>query len=198
MGVVLHSGRPHLHIQAERPVIAIVSDFSAWRGYPGAIMRTLAIVLGALVIAFSPPAFAKPGDTPPGQSVKADKSEPPGQSNKPDKSEPPGQSNGPPDQTKNEPNGKGPDGSGPPGRTTSSDGTSSEQNEAQRAVESRQALPLAKIVTIAQSQTTGRVIDAQLVRIDDVLLYRLTLLDESGRSWREYYYARTGNPVIIP
>ena len=41
-------------------------------------------------------------------------------------------------------------------------------------------------------------VNAKLLQIDDTLLYELTLLDETGRSWREYYYARTGNPVIIP
>ena len=70
--------------------------------------------------------------------------------------------------------------------------------EAQRAVETHQALPLARIVAVAATRSEGRVVNAKLMRIDDTLLYELTLLDETGRSWREYYYARTGNPVISP
>ena len=64
-------------------------------------------------------------------------------------------------------------------------------------VASREALPLARIITIAETGTTGRVINARLTRVDGTLLYQLTFLDDSGRSWREYFYARTGNPVVI-
>jgi hypothetical protein len=155
-----------------------------------AIMRTLAILLVALAIALSPPAaLAKSDKTPPGQAMG--NQEPPGQAQRGDKPAPPGQSGDGP---------HGPDGAGPPGQDGghAGQGALSDQNEAQRAVESKQALPLARIVSIAQSRTPGHVINARLVRIEGVLLYQLTLLDETGRSWRDYYYARTGNPVIIP
>lgn len=150
-------------------------------------MRPLAILLAALVMALSPPAVlaAKPDKTPPGQA--ADKAEPPGQANRGDKPEPPGQAG-------DGPNPPGPDGNGPPGQGE----TATEQDDAQRAVERHEALPLARIVAVAETRSDGHVINARLVRIDGVLLYQLTLLDDGGRSWREYYYARTGNPVVIP
>ena len=81
----------------------------------------------------------------------------------------------------------------PPGQATAN-----ELAEAQRAVDAREALPLARIVAVAETRSTGRVINARLLRANGVLLYALTLLDDAGRSWREYYYARTGNPVAIP
>jgi uncharacterized membrane protein YkoI len=156
-------------------------------------MRTLAIILATLAIALSPPAaLAKNDKTPPGQVDKADKPDPPGQA-KPDKPQPPGQvKNGdkpqPPGQVKK---GDGP-AAAPPGTAAA------EVDEAQQAVERHEALPLAKIITIAEAGTTGRVINARLVRIDSTLLYQLTFLDDAGRSWRAYYYARSGNPVNIP
>ena len=54
-----------------------------------------------------------------------------------------------------------------------------------------------KIVAIAEQRRGGKVINARLLRIDSVLLYQLTILD-GGHSWREYYNAATGNPVVIP
>ena len=161
-------------------MIANVSDFSAWAGYARAIMRALAIVLAALVMALSAPAVLAKSGTPPGQAKKAEKSEPPGQAKKDDKPEPPGRAK----------SGQGPDGNGPPGRQT-------EQDDAQQAVRAHEALPLARIVAVAEGRSSGHVINAKLVRVDGVLLYQLTMLDEGGRSWREYYYARTGNPVVI-
>ena len=72
-----------------------------------------------------------------------------------------------------------------------------EADLAKQAVDKHEALPLAKIIKIAEEQTTGRVIDARLVRVSTTLLYQLTFLDDTGRSWRAYFYARSGNPVTI-
>jgi uncharacterized membrane protein YkoI len=160
-------------------------------------MKTLAIILATFAIALSPPAaLAKTDKTPPGQEDKGDKPEPPGQTQQTTKPEPPGQvKNGdkpePPGQMKNGDTGPG-IGATPYGSTND------EIGEAQRAVERHEALPLAKIITIAEAGTTGRVINARLVRVDATLLYQLTFLDDAGRSWRAFFYARTGNPVTIP
>ncbi len=163
-------------------------------------MRILAILLATLAMALSsPPALAKSDKIPPGQAAKA-KPEPAGQAK--GKANPPGpDGNGPPGQAGGGPNPPGPDGNGPPGQTGPEDGggSASDQNAAQQAVEAKEALPLTRIMSIAQTRSAGgHVINARLVRIDGVLLYQLTMLDDDGRSWREYYYARTGNPVIIP
>jgi hypothetical protein len=191
------------HKQADQPVTPIVSAFSGWKGYIGAIMRTLAILLATLAITLSPPAaLAKTDKTPPGQVDEADKPDPPGQA-KPDKPDPPGQvKNGdkpePPGHVKHdEPPGQVKKGGDAPNLTPP--GTANDEiDEAQRAVERHEALPLAKIISIAEAGTTGRVINARLVRIDSTLLYQLTFLDDAGLSWRAYYYARSGNPVNIP
>lgn len=166
-------------------------------------MRPIAILLAALVMALTPPAvLAKTDKTPPGQAAKAANPEPPGQARQDDKQEPPGQGGsgpnppgpdgaGPPGPDGNGP--PGPDGDGPPGQSMATD-----QDDAQRAVERHEALPLARIVAVAETRSDGHVINARLVRIEGVLLYQLTMLDDTGRSWREYYDARTGNPVVIP
>ena len=169
-------------------------------------MKNLAILLAVLAVALGPSAaLAKNDKTPPGLVANSDKPDPPGQTKQGDKSDPPGQTkqgdqHDPPGQN------KGDDKSDPPGQTKNNDGseaipddpsTAEEVTEAQRAVASREALPLARIITIAETGTTGRVINARLTRVDGTLLYQLTFLDDSGRSWREYFYARTGNPVII-
>lgn len=166
------------------------------------MMRSFAIILAVLVLAGAAPAWAKDDKTPkepPGQSADHN---PPGQ-NKPEGSTPPGQGSTPPGQL-NTPPGQDKDKSTPPGQDKKDGDTPpgqlkrlTEQDEAQAAVESKDALPLAKIVEIAQGINAGRVIDAKLVHIDGFLLYELTMLDDAGRSWRDYYYARTGNPVII-
>ena len=72
---------------------------------------------------------------------------------------------------------------------------STDQNNALEAVKSGQALPLGSIVPLAETKWGGRVIDAELVRVQGTLLYRLTMLDDNGVSRRVYYQARTGRPV---
>ena len=179
-------------------------------------MRPLAILLAALAIALTPPAaLAKNDKTPPGQAAQSEKSEPPGQAKQPDKPDPPGQEKNadkpdPPGQDKNsgKPDAPGQDKNGgksdAPGQNKGGDPAvkpsgprATDADEAQRAVEQHEALPLAKIIKIAEGQTDGRVIDARLVRISGSLLYQLTFLDDTGRSWRAYFYARSGNPVNI-
>jgi uncharacterized membrane protein YkoI len=149
-------------------------------------MRTLAILMAALVMALGPQvALAKSDKSPPGQAARAEDSDSPGQSGQTDSSGS-GKS-----QNKPEPPGQAKKPDGPPGQAV-------EFTDAQRAVETNQALPLARIVAVAATRSDGRVVNAKLIQIDNVLLYELTMLDETGRSWRDYYYARTGNPVIIP
>lgn len=89
--------------------------------------------------------------------------------------------------------------SGPPtGYPASKPGASSDQDAAQRAVLRHEALPLSKIIGIAEKLTEGRVINARLLRVSGVLLYQLTVLNSEGRSWRDYYSAASGNPVVLP
>jgi hypothetical protein len=154
--------------------------------------RPVATILAALLLISSSPAWAKddkPGPTPPGQSHVA-----PGQP--PSPPVPPGQAKEPPGQAKDhEPPGqaKKPGEGVAPGGS----GVALSPDEIRVALERRDALPLAEIVAIAESRRNARMINAELVEVDGFLLYLLTMLDETGHSWRDYYYARTGNPVTI-
>lgn len=163
----------------------------------GRMMRLTAIFVALLLLAATAPAWAKEDKatpSPPGQS----EAHSPPRGGEPNGHAPSGQDHTPPGQEKNKQTPPGQDkadGDVPPGQQHH---PQAEQDEAQAAVESNDALPLARIVEIAQVSKAGRVIDAKLVRIDGFLLYELTMLDDDGRSWRDYYYARTGNPVTIP
>jgi hypothetical protein len=77
-------------------------------------------------------------------------------------------------------------------------GAFSDKDAAQQAVQQNEALPLSRIIVIAEKQTEGRVINARLLRVSGVLLYQLTILNGEGRSWRKYYSAASGNPVVLP
>jgi len=70
-----------------------------------------------------------------------------------------------------------------------------EQNIALDAVKSGDALPLDRIEPAALRRWGGRLIDARLIRVNDMLLYRLTILSDTGVSRRVYYNARTGAPI---
>ena len=74
----------------------------------------------------------------------------------------------------------------------------SDPEAARLLVLTQEALPLARIVAAAEARSRGHVIDARLVRLKDALLYQLTMLDDAGRSWRDYYDAATGQPVVLP
>lgn len=66
------------------------------------------------------------------------------------------------------------------------------QKAALQAVRSGQALPLEEIMLRAKLLTDGEIIDAQLVSLQDVLLYELKALGKSGEVSELYFFARTG------
>ena len=145
-------------------------------------MRTLAIVL-ALIIGLAAPGAAAPPEHTGG---------PGGNDN------PPGQNNGsqaPPGQTKTDKP------AGPPGQVKKQPGAGTpappDQDAAQDAVEQQQALPLARIVKIAERRTSARVINARMLNVSGHLLYQLTMLDAGGKSWRDYYLADSGRAVVL-
>lgn len=159
-------------------------------------MRIVIAILALLAFSVASPAFAAPGKVPPGQSTsqgsngsgKPDDAKNTQNSGKPEVPEKPAKP-GQPGRGSDGPNGA----SHGPGAAASSP---VDQDEALRAVERGEAVPLSQIVTIAEGRPQGgHVVNARLVRIEDFLLYQLTMLDDTGRSWRDYYYARSGNPV---
>lgn len=66
------------------------------------------------------------------------------------------------------------------------------QKAALQAVRNRQALPLEDIMLRAKLITDGEVIDAQLVSLQEVLLYEIKVLGTSGDVSELYFFARTG------
>jgi hypothetical protein len=66
------------------------------------------------------------------------------------------------------------------------------QKAALQAVRSGRALPLEEIMLRAQLMTDGEIIDAQLVSLQDVLLYEIKALGKSGDVSELYFLAQTG------
>jgi hypothetical protein len=71
------------------------------------------------------------------------------------------------------------------------------QEQALAAVKNRKALPLEEILLRAQLMTDGDIIDAQLIAVQDVLLYELKVLGKAGDVSELYFYALSGLPVDI-
>ena len=69
------------------------------------------------------------------------------------------------------------------------------QEAALQAVRRGRALPLDEIMLRASLITDGDIIDAQLIDVQDVLLYELKVLGKGGRVSDLYFYARSGLPV---
>jgi len=66
------------------------------------------------------------------------------------------------------------------------------QKAALQAVRSGRALPMEDIMLRAQLLTDGEIIDAQLVSLQDVLLYEIKALGKSGEVSELYFLAQTG------
>jgi hypothetical protein len=66
------------------------------------------------------------------------------------------------------------------------------QKAALQAVRSGRALPMEDIMLRAQVLTDGEIIDAQLVSLQDVLLYEIKALGKSGEVSELYFLAQTG------
>ena len=73
----------------------------------------------------------------------------------------------------------------------------SEQDLALGAVQSGQALPLSTIMKQAVSRWGGRVIDARLFKAGSRLVYRLTIVSDSGISQRVFLDAKTAIPLRV-
>ena len=60
-------------------------------------------------------------------------------------------------------------------------GRSGDHDDARRAVEMRQALPLTRIMEIAQTAVPGEIIEVELDRKHDRLIYEVDILTQTGR-----------------
>lgn len=70
------------------------------------------------------------------------------------------------------------------------------EEDALRAVQSGEAVPLAHIAESLRESDAGEVIDAKLVQSGQFLLYQLKVLSADGRVTNQLYYARSGQPVV--
>lgn len=79
--------------------------------------------------------------------------------------------------------------------TSGDDGLTLGQDQASEAVRNHKALPLEDILLRAKLMTDGDIIDAQLIAVQDILLYELKVLGKAGDVSELYFYARSGVPV---
>lgn len=66
------------------------------------------------------------------------------------------------------------------------------QEGALQAVKSSRALPLEDILSRARLVAEGEIIDAQLIQVRRILLYKIRVLGASGDVRELYFYARSG------
>lgn len=71
-------------------------------------------------------------------------------------------------------------------------GRSGDHDDARRAVELRQALPLSRIMEIAQQAVPGEIVEVELDRDDGKLIYEIDILTQTGRLRQVEIDAETG------
>jgi uncharacterized membrane protein YkoI len=71
-------------------------------------------------------------------------------------------------------------------------GRSGDHDDALRAVETRQALPLTRIMSIAQEAVPGEIVEIELDNQNDRLIYEVKILARNGRVREVEIDARTG------
>ncbi len=76
-------------------------------------------------------------------------------------------------------------------------GRSGDHDEALRAVEARQALPIARIMEIALQAVPGEIVEIELDRDDGRLIYEVEVLTGGGRVRKVDIDARTGAVLEI-
>jgi len=92
-------------------------------------------------------------------------------------------------------NGQGNQGNqgGGPGPATGQNGTIHyTQDHARDAVSAGKAVSLASLLPDLQERAGGEVIDAELLNIQNILVYSIKVLRPNGRVTQEYYYAQSG------
>jgi uncharacterized membrane protein YkoI len=70
-----------------------------------------------------------------------------------------------------------------------------DHDEAYQLVQQGKILPLGQIIELQRREQPGRILEVQLIREDDRLVYLLEVLDRRGRVWQLFYDAATGDTV---
>lgn len=94
-------------------------------------------------------------------------------------------------------NGNGGNGNanGKPGEVVNSEdivAVPDDQRVVQNAVRARSALSLEAITAVVAGDTDGRILDVQLVTVNGIYLYDVTVLERDGVLHKLYYNARSG------
>ena len=72
---------------------------------------------------------------------------------------------------------------------------SNEPREVNLQKNMKELVPLESLIDKAESQHTGRLIEAELKYIDGKDIYEIEILDETGKVWESFYDAHSGEPI---
>ena len=72
---------------------------------------------------------------------------------------------------------------------------SNEPREVNLQKNMKELVPLESLINKAESEHTGRLIEAELKYIDGRDVYEIEILDESGKVWESFYDAHSGEPI---
>lgn len=83
-------------------------------------------------------------------------------------------------------------GSSTPANTDANGTVHYSQDDARDAVSTGKAVSLASLLPDLQERAGGEIIDAELIRVQNILVYVVKVLRLNGRVTQEYYYAQSG------
>lgn len=70
-----------------------------------------------------------------------------------------------------------------------------DHDDALRAVEAKDAIPLKQMFGLFKRNFAGKIVDVSLIRLADTLRYRFKFIDPSGRVRRVYFDAMSGELI---
>jgi hypothetical protein len=73
--------------------------------------------------------------------------------------------------------------------------TSLTPDEALALVQTHRALPLSELAEIVQQRSGAEMVDAELLRVGQMLIYAIKVIDEAERLSVQYYYASSGRYI---
>ncbi len=81
------------------------------------------------------------------------------------------------------------------GSTRSTDVRSLSPDDALAMVQTQQALPLSDLAAIVRQRSGAEMIDAELLKVGQMLVYAIKVIDPAQRLSVQYYYARSGRYI---
>ncbi len=68
-------------------------------------------------------------------------------------------------------------------------------DEALALVQTHQALPLSELTEIVHQRSGAEMVDAELLKVGQILVYAIKVIDQAERLSVQYYYARSGRYI---